>query len=313
METDGIKFENNNSKNKPSEAERVLNSMPPFEEFRQKTEKPDIKMVYYDGNSKEDAQIRAGLLTHIQVEPGDTLDSITEKLEYMKSQGKNAFANFNGQRIDNWSEIDSSGDIERVGGENIEKKSDEVWAENMKTFEALDDSFDIPNEGKYGLVGVIGGVKQATEFLIYAKDGEEAQKSNDTETLLNGLGLKYAKDVERSEYDPNYIEIQYYVAETENMVQRVRGLIEASRKEGQTGEATRELGRLFGFPATAIDYFVRRNKGEVSDNDNMSSKKYGFYIHSPENGETEYMQYEQKINELFKKYCPMSAQEFLNT
>ena len=79
---------------------------------------------------------------------------------------------------------------------SIEKQLGETQAVKMETFEALDNSFDISNEGKYGLVGVIGGVKQATEFLVYAKDGEEAQKSDETKTLLDGLGLKYSKEVE---------------------------------------------------------------------------------------------------------------------
>ena len=196
---------------------------------------------------------------------------------------------------------------------SIEKQLGETQAVKMETFEALDNSFDISNEGKYGLVGVIGGVKQATEFLVYAKDGEEAQKSDETKTLLDGLGLKYSKEVERCEYDSNYIEIQYYAAKDEATVQRVKDLMKVGRKEGQTDETTRELGRLFGFPATATEYFIKRNKGEVPDNVGAVPKKYGHYIHSPENGEMEYMQYEQKINALFKNYCPTSAKEYLDT
>lgn len=274
------------------------------------TEKPDIKVIYHDGNTEEDRQIRAGLLTHVQVEPGDTLESVTEKLEYLKSQEKNAFAVFNGQRINNWSEAIRDSDTEQVNKENDSEGFNEIRA---KCFEALDNNFDIPNEGKYGLVGLVGGIKQATEFLVYAKDGEEIQKSNDAEMFLNELGLKFDKEVERSDYDPNYIEIQYYVAKTEDMVKRVKDLIEASRNEGQAGEATRELGRLFGFPATAVEYFIKRNRGEVLGSVDVPPKKYGPYIHSPENGEMEYMQYEQKINALFRKYCPISAGEFLDT
>jgi len=251
----------------------------------------------------------------------------------MKSHEENAFVIFNGRGINNWGKIDSSGDIERVGGKDIREKSGEIWAENMEILEKLDDSFDIPNEGKYGLVGILSGVKQATEFLVYAYDDTMESMIKNTETflpktalqpsdiaapttkkieeLLDGLGLKYSKEIERSEYNSKYIEIQYYVAKTEDMLQRMKVLIEASIKEGQTGEATRELGRIFGFPATAIEYYIKRNRGEVPDNDDKPPKKYGPYIHSPENGEMEYELYEQKINGFFRKWCPMSAQEFL--
>ncbi len=40
-------------------------------------------------------------------------------------------------------------------------------------------------------------------------------------------------------------------------------------------------------------------------------KKYSHYIHSPENAETEFAQYEGKLDDLFSYYCPVSAKEFL--
>ena len=90
----------------------------------------------------------------------------------------------------------------------------------------------------------------------------------------------------------------------------MKELVEKSRLEGQIGDATRELGRMFGFPNTAIEYFIKRNKGEVARNVDVQ-KKYGGYVHSPENGEAEYKQYEEKINKIFSKYCPLSAKELL--
>lgn len=187
----------------------------------------------------------------------------------------------------------------------------EIEMEKTRAFEALDDNFDIINEDKYGLVGVVGNVKQATEFLVYARDDEKEEKSDDIKTILDGLGLKYIEKTERSEYDSDYVEIQYCVAKTEEIVQRVVDLREACRKGVQTNEATRDLGRLFGFPETAIEYFIKRNNGVVPDEKYMPLKEYGFYIHSPGNEKEEYMQYEQKINGLFQKYCPTSARELL--
>ena len=199
--------------------------------------------------------------------------------------------------------------------QNVEKTDNinETGIENEQVFESLDNNFDLSNEDKYCLIGLVGGIKQATEIVVYAEHDEEAQVSSDTETILNGLGLKYIKEVEQSDYDPNYSDIQYYVAKTEDKAKQVRDLFEARQQESSAGEATRELGRLFGFPETAIDYFIKRNQSEVPDDINATSKQYGRYIHSPENAEAECQQYEQKIDPLFKKYCPASAEEFLES
>ena len=293
-----------------SGAEEVLEIMSSFEGFAKATKEDDmdIKTVYHDGNSEEDKQIRAGLFTHVIVGPGDTLEDAMLKLDHLKKLGRLAFLNFNGRRFDNYSEPNEKETDDRI----VDPKFKHELEDKKEDFEVMDVVSDIPNEGKYGLVGIVGGIKHATEFTVYALDDEEEDKKNSTRATLESLGLKYVENTERSQYSPDYIELDYYVAKTEETARRVRELVEKSREERQTGDATRELGRLFGFPRTAIEYFIERNKGEARD-DVDTRKKYDFYIHSPENGEEEYRQYEQRINELFRRYCPFSAEELLGT
>ena len=222
------------------------------------------------------------------------------KLDFLKSQGKAAFLDFNGRRFDNYSQPDE-GERQTVSTFELDNKKKEL--------EILDESLDIPNEGKYGLVGVIGGIKEATEFTAFVKNGEEESKTSEIDGLIGELGLEFVKESESSQYDPSYTEVQYYVSTTKEGADRLKELAEKSKLEGQTGDATRELGRMFGFPSSAIEYFIKRNKGEVAKSAN--NKKYSFYVHSPENGEAEYKQYEEKINKIFSKYCPLSAEDFL--
>lgn len=290
-----------------SEAERVLGSMPSFEEHMAEIDKEspgngkmEIKSEYHDGNSEEDKQIRAGILTHVRVESGDSFDDAMAKLDYLKSQGKAAFLNFNGQRFDNYTQPDKEEQIDNTI--ELDNKKQEL--------ELLDDNLDVPNEGKYGLVGIIGGVKKATEFTAFIKNGEEESRSKEIDNLIGKLGLEFTKESEPSQFSPDYTEVLYYVSKTKEEVDRVKELVEKSRLEGQTGDATRELGRMFGFPSSAIEYFIKRNKGEIVESAD-SNRRGSLYIHSPDNGEAEYKQYEEKINKIFSKYCPLSAEELL--
>ncbi len=156
-------------------------------------------------------------------------------------------------------------DWSQVGLEEDESGPSEKCEKYREVFIDLDSNFEIQDDSKYDLLGVIEGVKQATNFLIYAKKGEETQVCDDIEEILTNLELSYIREVEQCENDSDYVEIQYFVAKTKDAVERLKDLFEINRKEGHVGEAARELGRLLGYPMTATEYFIKRNKGEVQE------------------------------------------------
>ena len=139
------------------------------------------------------------------------------------------------------------------------------------------------------------------------------------EGILDDLGLKYVKE-SSAVYDvddPNdlacdYVNTRYCVAKTDDVARLVHELFGKIGDDGEAGlDAMRRLGELFGFPETAIDYYIQMERDGHTYKANKE-KKYHSYIHSEEHGEEEYEQYESRINGLFKKYCPQSAMEFLD-
>lgn len=90
-------------------------------------------------------------------------------------------------------------------------------------------------------------------------------------------------------------------------------LVPASIAEGQAGEATRELGALFGIPQTAIDFYIDRNQKKNNGQEvPKGAEGYNFYIHSPEHAEEELDEYEGRIMPDFTEQLPGSAAELEN-
>ena len=74
----------------------------------------------------------------------------------------------------------------------------------------------------------------------------------------------------------------------------------------------RKIGRLLGYPETAIEYFLVRSEkmdlGEIPVEEAMKDvEKYHHFIHSRVNGEEEFEEYDKPIHEAMEKYLPTSA------
>lgn len=268
--------------------------------------KPDIRAVYHDGKSPEDSQIRSGLLTHVEVGPGESIQNVLQKLDYLAGNDKPAFAIINGQRYDN-----------RGYDENGEKILDthmlESYERDQRIQEALkeiDTDKNIPLEGKFGLIGVLNGSKDAAEFQVNAVSSGEIARVDDN---LNKLGLQHQSEQIGSQFKPDAIDSHYYVACDKNTVKRVMELVPMSIAEGQAGQATRELGQLFGIPQTAIDFYIDRNQKKNSGQEvPEGADGYNFYVHSPEHAEEELDKYEGRILPDFAEQLPDSTTELEN-
>ena len=183
----------------------------------------------------------------------------------------------------------------------------------QRGYESLDSNDILAGYDKLNLVGLCEGLKQVAELTIHVKEADLDVTKDDIEDMLTLLDLVFYKEEQRDlSYAPGYVCIQYYVAKTQEILDRMREINRQSAEDGnKTGEAERERGRLFGYPETAIDYYMNEWNPDVEPNPNDLNPKYHSYIHNPEHAEEEYEQYEQKLDALFRKYCPQSAAELL--
>lgn len=183
----------------------------------------------------------------------------------------------------------------------------------QREYELLDSDYILSNHDKLNLVGLREGLKQAAELVVHAEEADVDATEDDIEEMLTLLDLVYYKEEEGDlDYAPGYVCIQYYAAKTQEVLDEMREINRQSAEGGDlANEAERERGRLFGFPETAIDYYINEWDPETSPNPDDSNPKYHSYIHSPEHAEEEYEQYEKKLDALFREYCPQSAAELL--
>lgn len=180
--------------------------------------------------------------------------------------------------------------------------------EIRETFSEIDRMYGISNDDKFGLVGVVEGIKPAAEFYTYVAKTSVGEETEHIRNLLDKLGLAFIEKIYECEYDENLLEASYYVSKSKDLAREVKEQFER-RADNNTGEVDKKLGQLFGFPETAIEWYVEQAKS--SDYvDNVSG--YGLYIHSPEYAKEEYEQYEARIMPAFEKYCPISAEEIKN-
>ena len=179
---------------------------------------------------------------------------------------------------------------------------------NKIDFAALDKDQNIPNEGKYGIVGIYEGIKQAAHFEFFAETDRAEELREQLEESLAQFGLAFDK-ASYGEIVPGSLGFGYYIAKDAATVARAMKLHEQMFEDGEPGMlAEAERGRMFGYPETAIEYFMTR---EDSENPTSDNPKYHSYIHSPEHAEEEYMQYEYRLDAAFREKCPHSAAEFL--
>ena len=71
-------------------------------------------------------------------------------------------------------------------------------------------------------------------------------------------------------------------------------------------DSSREIGRLLGYPSTAVEYFITEQDINNEERKQLM-KRYRFYVHSPEHHEEEYQAYDHKIFQALQEYAPRSA------
>lgn len=73
--------------------------------------------------------------------------------------------------------------------------------------------------------------------------------------------------------------------------------------------ATRRTGELLGYPATAIEYFLKDT--DIDNPERMARmNRNRYYAHSPEHEEEEFQAYDLKLNQAIEEYAPKTAAIF---
>ena len=308
-----------------------MNEFPPKSGESETTDNsPDwdaLTKVEFSGDAPEDISFdydertRETGVSRLSVEPGEDLESVAGKLISLKNKNRPAFAVFNGVEINN-SNFTSPSEIvdyyksvmnslrEAKSSNNFTPESasatPELSASAVESLKSLDErdtreSLGLLPTDLGNIMGVMIDVKSCGEASINQID-ELSQKS--FEDHLTDLGLTFDKELQT--YDGLGSTMNYIFGKKPEDVKKTRELVEASKAEGQTGDKTRELGKMFGFPESATEYFIAR--GERFKRGEKLEKPNGrFYIHDPENLDAELAAYETPILDSLKKYCPASA------
>ncbi len=149
-------------------------------------------------------------------------------------------------------------------------------------------------DGIADLTGVLVGLKRCGALIGKNKDSERIAST------IRELGL------EQRTWGETDGQIVFIFGREVSDVERTRELFGESVVDGQEGTQTRELGTMLGYPKSATDFFIERNraknKGELLEGGFGS-----FYIHSPDKFEEECFQYEVPLLAHLKRYCPNTA------
>lgn len=167
-----------------------------------------------------------------------------------------------------------------------------------------------------GIVGVMIGVKPATVFSFDANEFAELDPDDCKEAFSQaGLVALFFRHeyVERNKI--TWIEDVYVACDTETADKLHQAFIKLHSVIDDMGqiynqkgweEASRDIGRLLGYPETAIEYFIANQDPEDEERKRLMAR-YQFYIHSPEHHEEEYQAYDAKIFQAIRDFAPKTA------
>jgi len=201
--------------------------------------------------------------------------------------------------------------VNGVGDEEIAPHS-----EALRALEILDQAEDLPQSGRLDLVGVYAGVKPAAIMGGYYHIDDftepcELSELNYSVTarlidLADRLGLKY-----RGMRGVHFA-VSRHQAILDVLKDRHSNIL--SRSRGEQELRHRQIGRLVGYPDTAIDYFLYRLHEEHSNGSLPPSVKpdktfgdvrhFANFVLSPNNMQYELESYARKLQQAAKYFTP---------
>lgn len=170
------------------------------------------------------------------------------------------------------------------------------------------------------IMGVLIDVKPAC-MIDFTKDDVEGMDLNVFEGFLKSLNLEfiYEKTELNPDVEPTFTHT-YYISKEKRIATMLQETEHELYDHFDTDEPNapiikvihRKIGRLLGYPETATDWFlIRQEKIDLNEIDDDEIYKdlqnYFHFIHSRNNAEEEFEEYDQPIHEAMEKYTPLSA------
>ena len=170
------------------------------------------------------------------------------------------------------------------------------------------------------IMGVLIDVKPSC-MIDFTKFDTENMNLKDFEKYLKELGLvfHYEKTDLNTDFEPSFTHT-YFISKNQETVDMLIDAEQELYDHFSTDEPNspiikiihRKIGRLLGYPETATDWFlIRQEKMELKDmeDDDIYKDLQDFYhfIHSRNNSEEEFEEYDKPIHEAMEKYTPLSA------
>ena len=171
------------------------------------------------------------------------------------------------------------------------------------------------------IMGVVIDVKP-TCVIDFSKYDFEEKDRKEFEKFLDDLGLvfHYEKTDLGNETEFTFTHT-YFISKSEDTLNMLIDAEQELYDHFSTDEPNspvikiihRKIGRLLGYPETATDWFlIRQEKMDLNEMDEDDIYKdlqnYYHYIHSRNNAEEEFEEYDKPIHEAMEKYTPLSAE-----
>jgi hypothetical protein len=170
------------------------------------------------------------------------------------------------------------------------------------------------------IMGVLIDVKPAC-MIDFTEADTENMDLTIFESFLKSLGLEfiYEKTELSPDVEPTFTHT-YFISKKKRFATMLQEAEHELYDHFNTDEPNapiikvihRKIGRLLGYPETATDWFlVRQEKIDLEEIDDdeiyKDLQKYYHFIHSRNNGEEEFEEYDKPIHEAMEKYTPLSA------
>jgi hypothetical protein len=170
------------------------------------------------------------------------------------------------------------------------------------------------------IVGVLIDIKPACVIDFNPIDAKD-MSLKEFENFLKKLGLEYIyeKTDLNTDFDIKFTHTYFISKEKETaelLVDAERELYDHFSTDEPNSPVIkiihRKIGRLLGYPETATDWFLVRcekmDAGEMADDEVFKDlQKFHHFIHSRNNSEEEFEEYDRPIHEAMEKFTPISA------
>ncbi|MBO4855410.1 hypothetical protein J5500_03340 [Candidatus Saccharibacteria bacterium] len=157
------------------------------------------------------------------------------------------------------------------------------------------------------IIGVYIGLKTASDSTFCEQD-LRLLKIDRLQKLLSALKIELI-------FNRIYVDGESYlnmtfakdIKDAEKLRKLFEDLMNYMPGAPERAPINRELGKMLGYPKTAVDYYVEYEQGEPTEAHKERIRKYFYYAHSEKHQDEEFKAYDLKLNKAIDKYAPRSG------